>query len=353
MQTALHKALDFFPDRAEYQWVGSDGKEGHPPAETSHAFSWAGFYAMRSGWDRDATYGVLRAGPIGAGHCQQDKLDFLMWPYGRELLFSSGGGSYEQSKWRAYASDTYGHNCVLVDGKPQRQQTKNLGDNVSKAPIDARWESTPDHDFAAGVFDKGYGNVTSLVATQTRRVLFLKPDIFIVADTLAPNDAASHTYQARWHLLTTQSQIDKTTNSLVTTDPGLPNLAIVPLLADGLEVRSASAQTDPEVLGWNVRKDLVPAYVPATTLLHTRTGTGVQSFLTLFLPLKPGGSDPVTSVKATGPGAALVTLADGRQLAVTADPAPTGGIEVTETLPNGAPGRHVKVPGRSGNSSQK
>ncbi|MCE0499197.1 MAG: heparinase II/III family protein [Methylacidiphilales bacterium] len=339
----LHKALDFFPGRAEYQWVGSDGKDGHAPAETSHAFPWAGFYAMRSGWERDANYGVLRAGPIGYGHCQQDKLDFLIWPYGRELLFSSGGGSYEQSKWRSYATDTYGHNCVIVDGKAQRQQTRDRMANVSKAPIDARWESTPDHDFAAGVYDQGYGNETDRIATQTRRVLFLKPDIFVVADTLAPNDAASHAYQARWHLLTTQSRIDKSTNTLVTTDPGRPNLAIVPLLPDGLEVRSATAQTEPELLGWNVCKDLVPEYVPATTLLHTRQGTGVQNFLTLFLPLKAGEPNPVTSVKSTGPGAALVTLADGRQLAVTADLNPSGGLEAAETLADGTPGRHVKA----------
>jgi hypothetical protein len=302
---------------------------------------------MRSGWGRNANYGVLRAGPIGYSHCQQDNLDFLLWSYGRQLLFSSGGGSYEQSKWRSYATDTYGHNCVLVDGKAQRRQTKDRMANVSKAPLDARWESTSDHDFAVGVYDKGYGDEISFIATQTRCVLFLKPDIFVVADTLAPNDAASHAYQARWQLLTTQSQIDKSTNSLITADPGLPNLAIVPLLSDGLEVRSASAQTEPELLGWNVRKDLVPEYVPATTLLHTRKGTGVQSFLTLFLALKCGSPNPVTNVKATGAGAALVTLADGRQLAIIADSNPSGGMEITETLPEGTTGRHVKVAGHS------
>jgi len=329
MKASFQKALDFYPDRAEYQWIASDCAQGHAPAETSHAFPYAGFYVMRSGWEHDANYGVLRAGPIGFSHCQQDKLDLLIWPYGRELLFASGGGTYEHSKWRAYAMDTYSHNCVLVDGKAQRQQTRDRLANVSKAPIDSGWESTPDHDFVRGVYDKGYGDEKSLIATHTRRVYFFKPDLFVVADTLAPNDAASHTYQARWHLLTTQSKIDEGTGILLTTDAKVPNLAIVPLLKDGLEIRSASAQTEPEFLGWNVRRDVIPGNIPATTLLHTRKGTGVQNFLTLFVPMKPGSPDPVISVKPTGPGAASVTLADGRQLAITADPDPSGGITVT------------------------
>jgi hypothetical protein len=52
-------------------------------------------------------------------------------------------------------------------------------------------------------------------------------------------------------------------------------------------------------------------------------------------------------VKATGAGAALVTLADGRQLAIIADSNPSGGMEITETLPEGTTGRHVKVAGHS------
>ena len=340
----LRGALDFFPDCAEYQWVGSDGTQGHPPVETSHAFPWAGFYAMRSGWERNANYGVLRAGPLGYGHTHQDKLDFLLWPYGRELLFASGGGNYEQSPWRSYAIDTYSHNCVLVDGKAQRQQTKDRMANVSKAPIDSGWESTPDYDFVTGVYDKGYGNETSLVATHTRRVLFLKPDVFVVADTLQPHDAKSHTYQARWHLLSTNSQLDNKTHTLATTDPELPNLAIVPALTDGLEVRSVSAQLKPELLGWNISRSLIPPNIPATTLIHTRKGSGVQSFLTLFLPLKSGNPDPVESVQSTEPGTMLIVFTDGRRLAIKADPDPAGKIEAIETLSNGIDGRHVKAP---------
>ena len=33
------EALEYFPDRADFQWVATDGGEGHPPDETSHDIS--------------------------------------------------------------------------------------------------------------------------------------------------------------------------------------------------------------------------------------------------------------------------------------------------------------------------
>jgi len=336
-------ALQFFPDNPNYQWASSNGKEGTPPAETSHAFPWAGYYVMRSGWEKDANYLVLRAGPLGAGHAHQDKLNVILWPNGRQILFSSGGGEYETSKWRDYSIDTFSKNTVLVDGKPQVRDRKNLDLAISKAPIDARWESTPDHDFAAGIYNEGYGSLDMRLATHTRRVLFVKPDLFIVADTLVPNDTAEHTYQARWNLLTTNTQEDQQTKAITTIDKDLPNLAIVPLQTTGLEVRSVSAQVQPELLGWYVQAGRSPEYTPATTVLHTWHGSGVENLLTLFVPIQAGSSSPIKSVKPTGTDSATVTFNDGRVFSIVANPNPSGGIEVTETLSNGSTGRHVKI----------
>lgn len=331
-------AAEFFPERKDFRWVVSSGTDGQAPAETSHAFPYAGFYVMRSGWDTQANYLVLRAGPLGVpGHHHQDKLNVIMSAYGRGILINSGGAAYERSIWRGYSIDTYSKNTVLVDGKPQRRDPTNPKDTVSKAPIDARWESTPDHDFAAGVYDEGYGNIGSRPATHTRRVLFVKPDLFIVADTLVPNDKASHTYQARWNLMSTKTQQDDVTHSVTTMDERNPNLAIIPLQLDNLEVRSASAQTTPELLGWAIRKDRNPPNIPATTVLHTKKGTGTQNFLTLLFPIQKGATSPVTSVKTEGPDSATVTFNDGRVVSIVADPDPKGGIEVTE------PNHDVKV----------
>jgi hypothetical protein len=61
-------AAQFFPDRADFQWVATKGAKGRPPATTSHYFDWAGFAAMRSGWDTAANYAAFRLGALGYGH---------------------------------------------------------------------------------------------------------------------------------------------------------------------------------------------------------------------------------------------------------------------------------------------
>jgi hypothetical protein len=230
-----------------------------------------------------------------------------------------------------------------VDGNPQLRDVANREANISKAPIEARWESTPDHDFAAGIYDEGYGSLTARPAAHTRRVLFVKPDLFIVADTLVPSDSAEHTYQARWNLLSTQTTQDAVTQAVTTVDKDQPNIAVVPLQPDHLEVRAISGQSEPELLGWSVRKDMNPEAVPATTVTQTRKGSGPQSFLTLFVPIRAGAVSPIKSVVPKAPDSATVTYTDGRVFSVTADPDPNGGIEVVETLPNGGSGRHIKV----------
>ena len=298
---------------------------------------------MRSGWDRDANYVMFRLGPLGMGHMHQDKLNLIVYAYGREMIFDSGGGSYEHSKWRQWATSTYSHNCVIVDGMAQNRATTSSDiwhdpDLVSQGPIDAHWQSNQAFDFATGEYTEGYGPQRVTSAAQHRDVLFLKPNLYVVADRLRPNDAASHKYEARWHLLSTHTTIDSVTHVLETTDAGQANIAIVPLLNNSLEVRAASAQETPEILGWDIRRYEDHERVPATTLLHTQSGAGPQLLLTLFVPLKPGERSPVAKVEPAQDGtSATVSFKDGRKFQISA-PGDLG-ITVSETLPDGSAGR--------------
>ena len=329
----MRTAAEIFPDRQDFKWVATDGKEGALPSETSHPFPYAGYYAMRSGWDEKANYLCFDAGPLGYGHIHQDKLNFVLWSYGREMVFDGGGGNYERSQWRSYDTDTFSHNTILVDGLPQRRQTRDRWANVLSEPMDARWKSTDTHDFAAGIYDEGYGKDENRPVVHVRRVLFIKPDMFLIADTLTPRDDAEHTYQARWHLMTTAAVLNESTSIVTTTDSGLPNLALVPLITEGLTVTMASAQTEPEILGWWVQRGR--DHKPATTVMYNRSGIGAQHLLTLLLPIQAGSDNPVQEVSSTGPGKYEVLLTDGRKIALSVDPDPQGGIEVQEKQSDG------------------
>jgi len=232
---------------------------------------------------------------------------------------------------------------MIVDGMAQNRATSSPDpwhdpDLVSQGPIDGHWQSNSVFDFASGEYNEGYGPQRLRPASQQRDVLFLKPDMYVIADRMRPNDVNSHSYQARWQLLTTHTHLDPATHVLETTDAGEANVAIVPLLSNGLKVRAVSAQEFPEILGWNIRVYDNPRRVPATTLLHTETGAGPRILLTLIIPLKPGQANPVAKVTPAEDGrSATVTCTDGRKFFISAPG--DRGITVKETLADGRPGR--------------
>ncbi len=317
-------AASVYPERADFRWFATEGKEGQPPAETSTFLDWTGYAVMRSGWGTKDNGLVFRVGPLGFSHWHQDKLNLVLYGYGRELLLDDGGALYDSSKWRAWSVSTASHNCVLIDGLGQNRLPDNYPvasrygnpDCISQKPIDAGWRSTPAYDFATGVYDQGFGPRQEKIATHRRSVLFVKPDLYIVADTLTPADDKVHAYQARWHLPTSQTHLDSETKVLTSMDRDKPNLAIVPLQTDGLSVASASAQESPELLGWDLHRGAVPQQIPATTLLQNKSGAGVQRFLTLLLPLKAGEALPSFRITAAGQTGADLVFADGRKLAI-------------------------------------
>jgi len=332
----METAVELFPNRPDFLWAATDGREGTPPSVVSHAFPYAGYCVMRSGWETDANMLCFDVGPAGIAHIHQDKLNVMLWSFGRELLLDTGGGPYEQSKWRRYGVDTHSHNTVMVDRQPQRRDK-----GCASEPLaDVRWQSSDLLDFASGVYADRYGEVSP--ATHTRRVVYLKPDVFLVSDTLVPADDAEHTYEARWHLTTPNTALDPS-GGVVTVDEDVPNLALVPLLCDGLDIRVVSSQEDPELLGWWIRKRVQPVAVPAATVLHRKQGHGPQQFLTLLLPLRPGKPNPVTSVHASSSHSAETRFLDGSTLRIEVEPDPSGGISLHEALPSGLPGRRGSV----------
>ena len=344
-QSSLASVTSLFTNRLDFLWVASDGASGAPPSFTSYSYPWAGYNVMRSGWLRTDNYLCLDGGAMGAAHQHQDKLNVVLWAYGRKILFDSGGGNYETSIWRSYAVSAYSHNTVIVDGQNQAGGDGTASysdpDYVAQAPIDSRWETDVNHDFAAGIYNLGYGSYTSRPATHTRRVLFVKPDLYLVADTLAPTNTASHTYEARWHLIPTNSVMDAATKIVTTTDAGVANLAVVPCLLSNLAVATVVGRSNASynlLLGWNIIGSQ-PEHVPATTITHTLSATGTNHLLTLLMPLAAGTANPVTNIAATGPTSSRLDLSDGRKIFVSADPNPALGLKLVELLADGTTNR--------------
>ncbi|MBN2449937.1 MAG: alginate lyase family protein, partial [Lentisphaeria bacterium] len=203
----LEKAFEFFPRRTDFLFGATLGARGTEPAQTSYAFPYSGHFVMRSGWDADAVYALLDSGPFGYGHQHEDKLHFVLYAHGRQLLLDPGNFSYDRSPARHYVLGTHGHNTILVDGQGQARRGNRETyvwpkpwDTPTPRGDDTLWQSTPEADFVRGTYTDGYGPRAAIRVRHTRRLLFAKPDFFLLLDTLEPEDDREHTYTSLFHI---------------------------------------------------------------------------------------------------------------------------------------------------------
>lgn len=326
-------ALNYYPDNPVFNWFATDGTEGTPPDYRSVALPYAGYIAMRTGWESDANYVGFDVGPIGFGHAHQDKLNLIMAAYGRYLLIDPGHGNYSGGDFSEWALDTFAHNTALVDNRPQRRRWgKSGGFMPDEQPLgDYSFETTETWDRASGIYDESYGpqgasqaypyhtNSTFLKgwgkpATHNRRVFFLHPDVVLVADTMTPLDGKAHDYELRWTLDSTSVSGPRAGSDAVhTTDRGQPNLAVIPLDLPGLQTKIVSASTDP-IIGWNFT---AKEPKPATTVRHLKSGNGPVAFLTLLLPARANQTLGVSRIHRINEENLIIELSDGRRLKAT------------------------------------
>ena len=257
-------AFEFFPERSDFRWAATGGREGAPPAggTASRFLPYAGIAVMRGDWSPDSSYLAFDVGPLGNCHEHQDKLSFTFWKGGEELIFDDGGGQYDDSEFRRYAISGYDHNTLLVDGLAQDRSAPRRSDR----PIDAGWTTSPAGDFAFGVYDQGFGPKRAKLAVHRREIRFdRRADAFTVTDEATSADGAEHEY-------TLLFQLD-TTNVVVSADGRCLRASYGPgrkwsleMTFDGASgVSTASGRTAPSPAGWFVGRDDTNVH-PATTV---------------------------------------------------------------------------------------
>ena len=261
------RAAAFFPERADFAWAATEGREGAPPpgAVASRFLPWSGFAVMRTGWSRDALCVVFDVGPLGEGHWHQDKLSFSLWKGGEELVFDDGGGHYESSPLRLHAISGHGHNTLLVDGLAENR----TGPRSASAPIDAGWTSTPQEDFAFGVYDQGFGEEMKPLAKWRRELrLDKKAGRLLVDDCVDSSDGALHDYTLLFQLDTTDVFVAPDGRALRAVYGPDRKWALAMSFSEGASVELASGRMEPSPAGWFFARDTGGKRIvhPATTV---------------------------------------------------------------------------------------
>ncbi len=345
----LERGWKLYPDRTDFLFGATLGRQGTEPKATSHVFPYAGHYVMRSDWGPEALYLLFDSGPFGYGHQHEDKLHFVLFAFGRRLVLDPGNYSYDHSKWRRYVIGTAGHNTIMVDGHGQNRRAHpdtRFRPRPWSAPAppdnDTLWKSTAIADFVRGTYRRGYGPKPQIDVTHTRRILFVKPEYFLIVDTLRPADSAPHRYDALFHLDAENAELTPDTLAVRSSEKDQANLGLLPLKIPGLDCRIVKGREDP-VQGW-----ANDPWRPVPTAVYTRTAAGTVRFAWLLQPTPAGASGAGTSLptltqlpadSASPDGLALkVSFPDGRDDIVLVNDAPPGrafeaaGLETTAEL---------------------
>lgn len=313
MMAQAKMGLTYFPERKDYQWLATLGKEGTKPDVGSIALPFSGHVVMRSGWELDDRYMLFDAGPYGYGHQHEDALSFVIYAYGKYMLVDPGNYPYDSSDWRRYVLSTRAHNTIRVDGLDQHRNGRPRQEYVVSQPMPIRWTSDAKFDYAQSTYDDGYGSDSSVQVKHTRSVVFVKPEYWIVVDTLVPSDEKPHRYESAFHLDVSGAEVDAAAKSVRTTDAKGANLSILPVADDGLKVSIVSGQKEPIVQGWMPAGGYTCRPIP--TPIFSREQPGDASFAYVFYPTPEGGRCRVVKVEplaVEGATAMAVRFENGR-----------------------------------------
>jgi uncharacterized heparinase superfamily protein len=165
-----------------------------PPSDgLPQVFPSGGYGVMRSGWTADAHHLVVDAGPLGcptsSGHGHADLLSVQCSIFGEACLVDPGTYCYTGNpSWRDFFRSTAAHSAVIVDGVGQAESAGTFRWRQRPRARLRSWQSDPMSDVLDADHD-AYLRLDDPV-THRRRVIFVKPDYWLLVDDL--DGAASH-----------------------------------------------------------------------------------------------------------------------------------------------------------------
>ena len=300
-------------DNSEWLHVASGCAQGtaprHPP---SRFYPWAGQAVMRDGWGAGAQWARFDMGPHGTAHQHADQLSIELSVGGRHLLVDPGRYTYRPGPAREYMKGASGHNVVRIDGRgsieaPWRARSASRSPALRTPRLDFfchRARFPPD-------LLRGGGG-----ARWTRGVVYLRGRCWIVLDRLEVGGPSDVTVSWLFH---PECRVEVRDDGAYTCDPGVPNLALVPLGAVRWHIREYHGERKPEWRGWY--SDRYNIIAPSAQLeFHARVcGPALAAWL--LHPLAAGAPScaPVVTVDEIRPGVARASIdQDGAQVVLAA-----------------------------------
>jgi hypothetical protein len=175
---------------------------------------------------------------------------------------------------------------------------------VAKETLEDNWYSCDEYDYVYGIYNEdpnkkegvieGYGSKRVQSVTHKREILFVKPDYWIVLDTLTPYGEYEHSYESPFHLEAEAVTVETESKAVTTKNSEVSNLIIIPAELDGLDVEIIMGQTEPYVQGWVREGNYGVRPIPTPTYKLKKKGIAYLGYV--FYPIPEGGECLVESV---------------------------------------------------------
>ncbi len=214
---------------------------------TSIAFPYAGYYVLRSGWDKDDTYLFTQNARRSLGHMYVSNNEIQLISKRRDLVMSGGITPYgindlpedvrgEARSWIAYFGEdaNMSRSTIAVDGLPQARGTRitvPFVPNLSEvkggvatsvkdfSAIQSKWSDSDTFAYHEGLYEQGF--IASQDVSHYREFIMIKPlDLVLVSDIMGMPKGKSHDISQVWCFPPYLDKVNSGFNNTILSVPG-------------------------------------------------------------------------------------------------------------------------------------
>ena len=227
-------------EQPETLWLTGVATRRHAvtPARESQLFRDGGYAILRSGPHQ----AIVDVGPLGCfGHAHADLLSIQCSIFGERCLVDAGTYGYTaEPEWRDYFRTTAAHNTITIDGASQAIPNGPFGWLQRPAARINEWQSADGID----VIDAQHTAYAGV--THRRRVMLLRPGVFVVIDNLIGEGRRS--FELTFQFAPMDVALISTTTARATTPNGR-SLWITPFASTPLKAEILTGRMNP-IRGW-------------------------------------------------------------------------------------------------------
>jgi hypothetical protein len=171
----------------------------------------SGDMVLRSSWSDSANYMILQLKKLACGHAHDDIFNFSLFANGKDYLVDGGRYTYVESDMRKQLKSSESHNVLSVDNLPNSIYESSWSNSYNADSRGIYTKITKEYDYAEAD-NTAYLRLPDPVL-MTRRVLFIKPGLWLFFDSFTAN--GSHKYSQYFNfpnkeIKTSENQIETT-----------------------------------------------------------------------------------------------------------------------------------------------